>query len=95
MARYHKQMINPLKKEWENVGVATLTKEEAAVLNDEGVVNASKTRYVLEDEEEVEFNVNKANGDALKAYAEENEIDLGDATKVKEIRAIIIESLEE
>lgn len=50
-----------------------------------------RTLFIWEEVEQ--FDVNKAKGDDLKAYAKENNIDLGENTKVDDIRACIKEAL--
>ena len=44
--KYKKQQINPLKNEWEDMGVALLLEVDAETLNSNSEV--TKTRYVLE-----------------------------------------------
>ena len=52
-------------------------------------INDRIDTYKNGSDKEEKFNVHIANGEALKAYAKENNIDLAEATKVKDIREAI------
>ncbi|EAR14681.1 hypothetical protein [Robiginitalea biformata] len=78
--------------EWEKVRTVTITEENAEVLN----MDSKRTgiKYEPVETKKEEFNVKTAKLDDLKAYAEENSIDLGEATKKDDVKAIVSEWIE-
>ena len=60
--KYHKQQVNPLNKEWENTGKATLTESDAKVLNDSTVHTGIK--YVLVNKKAAAAAAAAANADS-------------------------------
>ncbi|TDQ27635.1 hypothetical protein [Tenacibaculum caenipelagi] len=77
----------------DNVAEELISKGEKATSEEE--LKKIKGLRILdiweESEKEEEFNVDNANGDKLKKYAKENNIDLGEATKVADIREVVKE----
>jgi len=86
-SKYNRLEKHPRTKKWEQTGIALLTESDASVLND-----SKKHTGIKYELAEDEFDVKAAKKDDLIAYALKKEIDLGENTKVDDIRKAIQEA---
>lgn len=87
--KFIKKQKNPFSKKMEETGVATLTEEQAKTLND--IKGFTGIIYELDESDGGDFDAKKAKKPELVEYAKINEIELGEATKIDDIRAKVLE----
>lgn len=83
------------RKVIDSVAEGLILDGEAAIKGIKNIKGIETLTVWIEVEQEDAFDVKTANKAALLAYAEENEIDLGEAKTNDQIRAVIVASEEE